>query len=220
MTKKNKNLIKIGVIALAVLFFLTCSVFVIDRMGDANPKCYKKFFLSTFHGSYDVDDAPSSYWQVEPKQNKDGERVPTYARFSLTTHDSENVGEIWINISDLKEGELKITIGHGISNLTIAGSLTISAEDVKASEDGWFKIYDANNPGDIKTFASKYVWVGFENNVRVREIGFKDLHGHAPETVELRGMSIEDSPLMEASKLKDQDNNVNNVNDEQKYFTK
>ncbi len=220
MTNKNKKLIKIGVIALAVLFFLTCSLFVIDSMGSANPKCYKKFFLSTFNGSYNVEGAPSTYWQIEPKQDNDGVRVPTYARYSLTTDNSENIGEIWINISDLKESSLKVTIGYGLSSLNVAGSITITSKEVKASEDGWFKVFDAKNPGDMKTFNSKYAWVGFENDVRVREIAFKDILGNAPETVDLRGMSINDSPLMESSKLKGQPNNVNNVNDEQKTFSK
>lgn len=220
MTKKNKLLIKIGVIALAVLFFLTCTLFVVDAMGAANPKCYKKFFLSTFNGSYNVEGAPSTYWQVEPKQDKDGVRVPTYARFSLSTHDSENVGEVWINISDLDESELVVTIGSGLSTLKVAGTTIITAKDLKASEDGWFKVYDANNLGDFESFTSKYVWVGFSSSVRVREIGFKDLHGHAPESVDLRGMSISDSPIMDASKLKGQPNNVNFVSDEQKTFTK
>ncbi len=220
MTKKHKLLIKIGVIALAVIFFITCALFVVDSMGSANPKCYKKFFLSTFNGSYNADGAPATYWQIEPKQDKEGVRVPTYARYYLTTHDSEDVGEIWINISDLKEKELKVTIGTGVTTLSVRGSMVITAEDVKASEDGWFKVYDASNPGDFETFTSKYVWVGFENDVRVREIAFKDLHGHAPEESELRGMSINDSPLMELANLKDQANGVKNVNDENSTFTK
>ena len=220
MTKKNKTLIKIGVIILAVLFFLTCSVFVIDSLGPANPKCYKKFFLSTFNGSYTAEGSPATYWQIEPKQDKEGVRVPTYARFSVTTHDSSNVGEVWINISDLKESELLVTIGSGLSTYKSAGTITITSKEVKQSQDGWFKVFDVKDTENFTSFTSKYVWVGFSNDVRVREIAFKDVDGHAPESVDLRGMSISDSPLMEASKLKGQQNNVNYVNDEQTTFKK
>ena len=220
MTTKNKKLIKIGVIALAVIFFLICTIFVIDSVGPANPKAYKKFLLSTFNGSYTAEGLPETYWQIEPKEDENGVRVPTYAKFSLTTVDTDDVGEIWVNLSDLKESAVKITIGYGYSEQTFktAGTVDITSKQIKESENGWFKIYDAKKLNGLTSFTSKHVWIGFENSVRVREINFKDVNGKAPEKVELKGMSINATGVMDANKLSKFENNVNNVCDEQKKF--
>ena len=220
MSIKNKKLIKIGAVALAVIFFLVCAIFVVDSMGPANPKAYKKFFLSTFNGSYEADGLPKTYWQIEPRQDDDGNRVPTYAKFSLSTVDTANIGQIWVNISDLKEKEAKITIGYGYSYETfeVAGSMVVTASELKADEDGWIKIYDSTNSGDIKVFTSKHVWVGFENNLRVREIAFIDANSKAPEEVNLKGMSYNGMKEIAADKLSGKDNNVNNIVDEPKTF--
>ena len=216
MAKKNKLLIKIGVSVLAVIFFLTCALFVVDSFAPANPKCYDKFLLSTFNGSYDAEGLPKTYWQVEPRQDAEGNRVPSIARFSLTTVDIESVGQIWINISDLKEKEAKITIVYGNTALTVSGTTVITAKQLKESQDGWIKVYDSTD-ANFKTFTTKFVGVGFENEVRVREIAFKDINGKAPEKVEVRGLSI---GLSEDDAKPIPDNNVNKVADEQKTFTK
>lgn len=219
MIFKNKKLIGIIAIALASILFIVCSLFVIDSVGPANPKAYKKWLLSTFNGSYEAEGLPKTYWQVEPMQSKEGERVTSYAKFELSTTNGANVNQIWINISDLKENELEITIGKGTSKLTVLGSTAITEKQVKNSDDGWFKVFDASHLGDFKELStSKQIWVGFKNDVRVREIVFIDANGRIADSAKVNGMSVDGSQIVKIENLTSKPNNVSFVADEKLTF--
>ena len=220
MILKKKKLIAIILVAVASILFVVCSLFVIDSFGPANPKVYKKWVLSTFNGSYNAEGMPKTYWQVEPMQSKEGERVTSYAKFSLSTTNNANIQEIWVNISDLKENELEVTIGKGTLTPSVLGSISISESQVKNSKDGWFKVFDANDTETFKALNnSKQIWVGFKNHVRVREIVFIDSNNKIVENATINGMSVDGSPIVKVDTLTSNPNNVSFVGDERLTFS-
>ncbi len=218
MSIKNKKLISVILIAVASILFIVCSLFVIDSVGPANSKVYKKWLLSTFNGSYEAEGMPKTYWQIEPMQSKDGNRVVSYAKFTLSTTNNADIKEIWVNISDLKESEAKVTIGKGTAKLTILGSKTVSAKQVKNSEDGWFKIYDSSDTETFDALNSKQIWVGFQNDVRVREIVFIDSNDKIADSAKVNGMSIDGTPIRDVDSFSNVKNNVSYVADEKLTF--
>ena len=185
---ENKNLftkVLAGVLAFIALIFLVAMCFMVDGFSKANPKCYHKFILSTFHGSYDAKDMPSTYWQVKSYESEDtGEKATVRADVKLHIHDyaETKVDEIWINISDLASNEIHIGTytfndtgkREYLSKNANKTPFVITREQVKASKDGWFKIYDAK---DTKHFIASSLFnknysISFSTEIRIREMVF------------------------------------------------
>ena len=64
-SKKIFNSVLAVALAVILVIALVTTTFLVDSFAIANPKCYHKFFLSTFNGSYDAENMPSTYWQVK-----------------------------------------------------------------------------------------------------------------------------------------------------------
>lgn len=185
--KKLFNKILAGAIAVILLLVIVVSLFIIDSLAVANPKCYHKFLLSTFNGSYDAENMPSTYWQVELLEDGDtGEKFKTKAKVELPiTNKSERfLGQIWINVSDLESDKLEIFTYYHTSNTSTTSkalnkegkSFVLTANELKKSNDGWFKIYDFE---DSENYNKAYEYIDdysivFIGAVRVREMVFID----------------------------------------------
>ena len=185
-TNKTKILTKIIPIAL-ILVALISTLFFIDSFAVANPKCYHRWVLSTFNGSYNKEGLPETYWEVSPLEEvKDGKRqaTTTFAKYYLD-YGSGRTAQIWINISDFHNQSTKIEIaqsaGGGFNTYEKETYFfTLTADMVKNSNDGWIKIFDSSWTTD---FVIKYtnVWIGFKGaKLRVREVAFLNEEGNLP----------------------------------------
>ena len=109
-------------IALAVVMViaLVTATFVVDSLAIANPKCYHKFFLSSFNGSYDAENMPVTYWQVKSLKDDAGNNLKVKAKVELPIIDKGErvLGQIWINVSDLEGERLEIFAYYHTSNTT------------------------------------------------------------------------------------------------------
>ncbi len=165
--------IKIGF----VLLLIVTACFVIDSFAPANPKCYHKWVLSTFNGSYDVKGNPKTYW--EPEQFVDEETgIPaiSFIVVDTTVTNNDGVNEIWLNLSDFKEYSTTILIrqGAGLAGVRELKQYQLTAKALKKDGDGWVKIYDTDL-GDKKYEGNNYsktFSIGFATDIRVREIAF------------------------------------------------
>ena len=63
--KAKKFNLKVFAMVMAIVVFLVASLFVLDTFAPANPKVYHRFALSTIFGSFDGEDTPNSYYQVQ-----------------------------------------------------------------------------------------------------------------------------------------------------------
>ncbi len=168
--------LKISAICAFVLLLVITAGFFIDSFAPANPKCYHKWVLSTFNGSYDKKGCPKTFWKPEQLVDEEkGVRAISYIVAETTVTNNEGINEIWLNLSDFKEATTTIFIrqGEGGSGKEIK-QFTLNAKDLKASSDGWIKIYDVDD-GDKKyegTSYNKKFSIGFVTNIKVREMGF------------------------------------------------
>lgn len=185
----NKKIFKrvlAGAIALIVALVIVASLFLIDSFAIANPKCYHKFLLSTFNGSYNAENMPSTYWQVEALEDESGNPLKMKAKVELPIKDKGEryLGQIWINVSDLESSEIKIYTYYHTSNTTTNAKalnkdgkpFVLTANELRKSEDGWFKIYDFE---DTENFDKAYTHIDdysivFTAGIRVREMVFVD----------------------------------------------
>ena len=148
--KKIFNRVLAGALAFIVVVAIVTCLFVVDSFAIANPKCYHKFFLSTFSGSYDAENMPSTYWQVESLEDGEGNVLKTKMKVELPiTNKSERyLGQIWVNLSDLEGDKLEILTYYQTSDSSTVYKplnkeekpFVITASELKKSEDGWFKI--------------------------------------------------------------------------------
>jgi hypothetical protein len=220
--KKLFNKIFAGALAFIIALSLVAVVFLVDSFAIANPKCYHKFLLSTFHGSYDKKDMPKTYWQVRSYKDKEtNEVLPLYAKakLSLDSLGNNHLGQIWIYVSDFAGDKLEITVGQTEQNETLnkKGAYKITAEDIKNSKDGWFKVYDYTDKTNFKTPMTSITiyWIGFSTDIRIREMVFIDKHGAVADGVdEIK----EYLGKQENSGYADLDNPISNAVDEKKFF--
>ena len=225
MKKKIKKRILAIALLVVALGSILSACFVIDGMAPANPKCYHKFVLSGLNKtSYDKEGLPSSYWQVGSYYNQDAEtEVIVSGKFKLSIPSSgeRSLGQVWINISDLKADELEVYIGYGAINntsLNVDGKPTvITAKQLKSSKDGWFKVYDKEDTTSYvpSLFNVSTYWVGFNNEIRVREMVFVDSADMIIKTVTINGVYRDDD--LDAS-YETASKPLSNVIDEQKLF--
>lgn len=170
---------------MAIVLFLVASLFVIDSFAPANPKVYHRFALSTIFGSFDGEDTPNSYYQVQiQKSIETGEKQYSCINTKISTTNSENVKEIWINLSDVYDNELKIYLSTGWEGKSkYLSEITYSKSKIKKnSDDGWFRVYNTKTKEDgLKV--NDYGFYGqlrfsFSSNCKVREIVVVDMKGN------------------------------------------
>lgn len=167
------------IILVSLVGIIVSSLFVINAYAPANPKCYHKFVKSTFNGSYDGKDTPNSFYQVEiGKEISTNEVLYSFIDAKISATNARNISEIWINLSDVYEDELTITLSKGYANKTyLIKEKTLTAKDIKKDEDGWFLLYNNQKDGLDYSNDSKFygeLKIGFSANVKVREIVLLD----------------------------------------------
>ncbi len=182
--KKLFNRVLAGAIAFILLLVVVTSLFVVDSFASANPKCYHKFFLSTFNGSYDKEGMPSTYWQVNAYTKEEtGEALPVKVQVELPIQNRTEryLGQIWINVSDFKGDKVEIFTYRGENGKNKALNkddkpYVLTANAIKESKDGWFKVYDYKNTDKyIQAYQSVVNYaISFSNEIRIREIVFVD----------------------------------------------
>lgn len=223
-TDSKKIFKRVSIITLSVIIalFLLLGCFMVDSMAVANPKCYHRWVLSTFHGSYDKKDMPKTYWQVRSYKDKESNEVlPLYAKakLSLDNLGDNHLGQIWINVSDFAGDKIEINVGQTEQNelLNKKGAYTITHDDIKKSKDGWFKIYDYNDIANFKTPTTtvSIYWIGFSTDIRVREMVFLDKDGDMVDGVEYIKEFL---GKQENTGYADLENPISNAVDEKKYF--
>ena len=172
--KWTKNLTKALAITLAGVFIGISSLFVVDSFAVANPKCYHKFLSSTFNGSYDTDTSPNKYWQVDMIRNSSSnEQTMTYLIFKYSPINSQRLGKLIVNLSDLKSRELDVFVGYSAGrdkSPTEVKSFTLTRKDVKSSKDGWFEFYNSEIEENQFKYGENYIFLGLKGDVRIREI--------------------------------------------------
>ncbi|MBO7214744.1 MAG: hypothetical protein J6V66_04520 [Clostridia bacterium] len=179
--KKMKALTKVIISAVSVVLIagiVVSTLFVIDSRAPANPKVYHRFLKSTFNGSYDGKNTPNDAYQVEiQKDTQTGEVLYSFVDIKLSATNSRNISEIWINFSDVYEDELTITMSKGYATTTwLLKEKTYTAKEIKADEDGWFRLYNDQSEGLNYNQSGFYgeLKIGFSANVKVREIVILD----------------------------------------------
>ncbi len=216
-SKKIFNRVLAIALAVIILIALVTSTFLVNSFAIANPKCYHKFFLSTFNGSYDAENMPSTYWQVKSLEDSEGNKLKVQAKVELPITD-EGLGQIWINVSDFAGDKLEIFSYYGTNNRELNKDKTpviITADDIKNSQDGWFKIYDFN---DTESFnkASNYTddyLISFSTGIRIREMVFINMDYELIKDIKTISEYIEQQPNTEVN-----ENPINFAVDESKYF--
>ncbi len=181
--KKLFNRVFAGVLAFFAVAILVATLFVIDSVGPANPKCYHKFLLSTFNGSYDKEGMPSTFWQVNAyKDEETGEALPVRLQAELTLQ-NKSLGQVFINVSDFSGDKIEILTFYGTKNnpLNVEDKpFVLTNRDIRNSKDGWFKIYDCDDTFNFikaDTYIDEYA-ITFSNEIKVREIVFIDSEGN------------------------------------------
>ena len=221
--KASKSfIIKLVDCIVAVVFFLLCIAFVIDSHAPANPKDYDIWFLSGINGSYDKDGNPNKYWQVEKKMSGD-KYLTTYAQLELVGSYT-SVNEIWINLSDLYEDKLEIDIINA-SSRTI-NNVTITADEMKDSKNGWFKLYDLDvakesNTDNVLEVNSRKFSIGFNTKINVREIVFvKDKNTDGKFEIINYNITAEkvDNQVTNLDKITESETSIHNIKNEQTTF--
>ncbi len=218
--KKIFNRVLIGVLTFIILVALVSTTFIVDSFAIANPKCYHKFFLSTFNGSYDAENMPSTYWQVKSLEDSEGNGLKVKAKVELPiTNKSERVlGQIWINVSDFAGDKLEIFSYYGTSEYALNKNekpFVITKSDIKNSQDGWFKVYDfedTENFAKASTYTDDYS-ITFSSGIRVREMVFIDSEYELIENIKVINEYIDQNLNME-----DKENPIALAVDESKYF--
>jgi hypothetical protein len=180
--KLSKKSVKVIAIILAVIAFIMASLFVVDSFAPANPKVYHKFVLSTFSGSFDGEDTPNSYYQVEIQKNsQSGEKQYFCLNTKVSTTNTVNIKEIWINFSDVYEDDINIFTSMGRNGKSkYLSERTYTKSQIRRDKDGWFRIYNTGKKEGLKVQQSEFygqLRVGFSANVKVREIVVVDVNG-------------------------------------------
>ena len=214
---RKKTAILSGVVALAAVFFALCAMIVVNSYAPYNPKCYHRWFLSTMHGSYDKSGNPSTYFQVENYEN--GE--PTSIKIE-TKREGKYVAAVYANLSDLKDQEVKFTVYNGsksaVTQNTALDNFELKGKDLKASENGWIKIFDVENSTVKSEAKSKTFYITVTKSVRVRELVLLDSDGKVMNYT-VKGYVLGNKTYDESeSSAENKDVNVYKIADEQKTF--
>ena len=218
---KKSFIIKLSAIILAVVFFFACIGVVVNSYAPANPKDYHRWFLSGIFGSYDKEGNPETYWAVEKTKSGNNELM-VYSEISVSGS-YKNINELWLNLSDFYETETEIVVINGSSRTVNKYKLT--ATDLKANQNGWVKIYDledatASNDDDYENVTSTKFFIGFKTKINVRELVVTNADGKTID-YEVKGIKIDNQSIsIEDENVKNAENPVSNLNDEQKLFTR
>lgn len=180
LSKKTKIVISI---VLAVFVFLLAGLFVVDSFAPASPKPFHRWVLSTFSGSFDGEGAPNTYYELKIQKNsQSGETQYSCINTKISTTNSENVKEIWVSFSDLKEENLEIFLSTGWQGKSkYLSQRNYSKSDVRNNEDGWFRVYNTGKKDGLEINSSGFygqLRIGFSANVKVREIVVVDMKGN------------------------------------------
>ncbi len=245
----KKLWVKVVAIILAVTLVVFSALLFLNTFAPNNPKCYHRFGLSGFNGSFDKKGNPTSYYTAEPKY------IEGYGYYEFTKIKLEKgkAASIYVNISDLWEDSLTIYLrrGENASGPLISAykgktikdendkdvvlkDFVIDANTLKKDKDGWVKInlkYREN-----ETHYTYYL--AFSTKVNIREVVFTDIDNNALKydvVSYLRRGDIDNTEkgaveytLENINTYKDLDNSQNlkasiismkNINDEQKTFT-
>ena len=192
----SKKVFKTIIACVIAVLFVVVSCFMVNSFAPANPKCYHKFMLSTFNGSYDQEGMPKTSWKVRVFKDKGTEKQSTtFVKVNLNILESNvrSLNQIWINVSDFYRDSIEVSSFFGsvqMQKLNKDKPYTLTASDIKKSKDGWFKIYDSK---DSKNFIEatpglRDIWIGFSTEINVREMVFIDSKNElikAPTTSEL-----------------------------------
>ena len=219
---------KIGIsVILAVIIFLLAGLFVVDSFAPASPKPFHKWVLSTFSGSFDGEDAPNTFYQVQIQKNVEtGERQYSCINTKISTTNSENVKEIWVCFSDLYEDNIEIFLSTGWEGRSkFLSQRNYSKADVKRNKDGWFRIYNTGKEDGLVINSSGFygqLRIGFSSNVKVREIVVVDMKGNLG-SISVDHCSNGDKPSGEGEYSNEHGNkfsrkDANNVCDEKETF--
>lgn len=223
---KNQTFVKVLAVVLASIVFLVSAGFFVDSFAPANPKCYHRWVLSAFNGSYNAKGNPETYIQLETQANAEsGKRATTYLWAKTSVTNGAGIKEIWINVSDLYEEEVKIKVGTGKSEAssTFLDDYLLTKKELKASKDGWIKIYDCGEKEDegkegfspVHTSNVNPTFrVGFDRQVRVREIAFVGRRGNGV-LIESFGIAMDDDKSTPSASSGSE---VHKAFDEQKTF--
>ncbi len=217
---KKSTLIKILSVTLACLFFLFCVAFVIDTQAPANPKDYHVFCLSAFKGSFDKKGNPNNYWKVQKQRNTDGEDLTLYVQTEIVGS-YKNLNEIWVNLSDFYETQTVIEVKNGSSR--DVGSFKLHSDDLKQSQHGWFKIYDADDIDDengstTKSLVYGEISIGFKTQINVREIVYLKADGTVIDYKIEGEKTVAGLIDVDDEKITSNPNSILNVKDEQSTF--
>ena len=218
---KKSFIIKLTAIILAVIFFVACVGIVVNSYAPANPKDYHRWFLSGINGSYNKEGNPKTYWAVSKMQSGNND-VTVYGEITVTGSYTK-INEVWVNVSDLYEEETEIIVVNGSTK--VVNKYLLKAEDLKKSQDGWLKIYDLEeaeldaNDDYVKITSTKF-FIGFNTAINVRELVVADADGNTID-YSIKGIKIDNqSTSIDDEEVKNAENGVSNLNDEQKLFNK
>lgn len=225
--KAKKFNIKVFAMIMAIVLFLVATLFVLDSFAPANPKVYDRFALSTIFGSFDGEDTPNSYYQVQiQKSIETGEKQYSCINTKINTTNSVNVKEVWINLSDVYDDELKIYLSTGWEGKSkYLSKRTYSKLDIKNDEDGWFRVYNTGKEEGLKI--NEYGFYGqlrfsFSSNCKVREIVVVDMDNNLgtvkAEHCSNGGVAEEEGKSADSHDNKFKPNDMTNVGDEKTTF--
>ena len=114
------------------------------------------------------DNYPGNFYQVEADSVTDNTYFCIDARISTTN--SRNIKEIWINLTDINSDSINITLSKGFQDKTLLfAGVILSKKQVETDEDGWFKLYS----GDLKISSPGFygeLKIGFSSEIKVREL--------------------------------------------------
>ena len=119
----------------------------------------------------------STGWTVEKFATKDletgkTEEVSQFVCFYLTLN-SKTLNEVWINVGEMKEEEVKLTVNRYNSttyedstSTSYKREVTVSRKQYKESANGWIKLV-----GDYNS-ASAYVKLSLTGGMTINEVAF------------------------------------------------
>ena len=178
--RTTRKAMRIIAIILAIIAFITASLFVVDSFAPASPQAYHKFVISTFSGSFDGEGTPNSSYQVEIQKNSQSGEVQYFCiNTNVSTTNTVNIKEIWVSFSDLYDKEINVFTSMGWQGKSkYLSERTYTKADVRKNKNGWFRIYN-NEKSGLKVQQPEFygqLRVGFSANVKVREIVVVDVN--------------------------------------------
>lgn len=196
-----KKWISVALITFLLVSIALSAMFIVDSFAPNNPKVYHRWFLSGINGSYDGKDTPNSFYQIEIQQDSDsGEVLYTCVDFKISTTNTRNISQIWINFSDVYEDEVNIFLGRGTAGSTkLIKELTLTASQIKSDEDGWFRLYNNKGSGleyNVQGFYGE-LKIGFSAGLKLREVVVVDVNGELFSETKVKQCTVGPKPKID-----------------------